>query len=275
MLINIWTPQQVTEFKLSNGSLIKTNEAKRGEREYIKGKSDIFSAAYRYNRGCEFPYNTGCEREVKLRSILSQYDLQGLEKLYRRFCDNKGKLENEKYFLTGPSSKIPWEFGHFGYSSFFVPNRQFSYVIYKGTFLINLSTNEITFPFGTLGGRCIEWSIEGRYVAYATESRIKSKGECLVVKDVFENHNVFEECIDRYVTDITWSPDFNKLALLTSVVRNNFWSTMSTMMGHPYHIYNFYVEVYDKSGAKLYQDKLIDNAEWGSARIVWASNDWR
>ena len=144
ILINItYFGYKFIEFKLQDGNLLKTSEGKvipidKEKNIPYTDCSDNFKRIYSSERLYHY------EMEEKLAAIMSQYDLQELDNIKKRFVLSKGKLEKEIYILTGPGKKFKYFWGK--YADHFKPNKQFSYVIYHESYasigvLIDLNTN--------------------------------------------------------------------------------------------------------------------------------------
>jgi hypothetical protein len=259
MNIKYFRPRYV-EFKLKEGKLLKISEGEvidfRKDGQYT-GKSidssDQFRTIFNHERLYYF------EKEDLLEALLSPYDLEALDNLRARFVRNHGKLENDKHFLTGPGKKYQY-FTRYAHS--FLPNRQFSYAIYyllrshRVCPLINLTTKEISFPFGRNQLGDIVWNTGGQSVAYSTR---RDQGNSLLIHDISENKILLRKSIDKYISDITWSPDSSALALLTYTERTSTspGDILACCAGHPYPIRTFYLEVYNLSGNLLYDETVV------------------
>lgn len=273
ILINIeyFGPRYV-EFKLQEGKLLKTSG---GEVIYFKkdgqytGKSinssDQFKTVFSHERLYYF------EKEGLLGALLSPYDLEALHNLRARFVRDQGKLENGKYFLTGPGKK----YKHFTrYAHSFLPNRQFSYAVFYllGSHavspLLNLTTGEISFPFDRDQVGDIVWDTAGQSVAYSTR---RDQGNSLVIHDISENKTLLRKILDKYISDITWSPDSSAVALLTYTERMSTspGDILAGCAGHPYSIRTFYLEVYDLCGNLLYNEQVSGELKSSEGRLVW------
>lgn len=272
ILINVYTFDNFFEFKLQDGNLLKTNDGRvvsfQKEGIWIS-MSDNFKDIF--NRERRYHY----EMEEKLAAILSQYDLEKFEELRSRYIQNKGNLEGEGFFLIGPGKKLKYFSGQ--YADRFIPNRQFSHVIYYihpfASALIDLTTKEISFPFGIEGLRYVVWSNNSQSVAYSVRDDKNPRQETLVVWNLNTNMTIFRKKLffDRYTQDITWSPDLSYVALLTSTGRTGLlpWELLFAIAGHPVVYNRFYLEVYDLSGSLVYESEITSGVKNGSGRIVW------
>ena len=276
ILINLLNVGEFFEFTLHNGNLLKTSEGKNvpnpKEKRY-DDCSDHFKEVYWPNHLYHY------EKEEKLAAIMSQYDLQNLDDIRKRFVLSKGNLGKERYILTGPGRKFKYFWGK--YADHFKPNKQFSYVIYYEPYpstgvLLDLKTNQISFPFGTDRVENIVWHEEGRYVAYSApnivdvwdrEGRVilstkqneqDSSLSILFIKDISTGKTLLRKGIAKYVDDITWSPDSSAVALLTFTdkISKSPGDLIPALAGHPYFIKTFYLEIYDLSGNLLYNRKI-------------------
>jgi hypothetical protein len=270
ILINLNNSDEFIEFKVQNGNLVKT----------IGGKTTFFEKEGRTHSICmsdNFKNIFNSERlyhykeEERLEAILSQYDLEKLENLRSTFIRNKGNLEGGRYFLTGPGKK----FQHFWapYAYFFIPNRQFSHVIYYdysfAGVLIDLTSKEISFPFGLDDLEHVVWNKEGQYVAYSLKR--KWSRSTLLIRDI-KGRIVLKKDIDKNVSDIAWAPESTYVALLTWKGRTGLlpWELLFALSGHPTVYSTFYLEVYDMGGDTLYTDKVKSNFKNSSGYIVWS-----
>lgn len=269
ILININNFDEFIEFKVQNSNLVKTIEGKttnfekEGRTSSIR-MSDNFKSIFNSERLYHY------KMEERLEAILSQYDLEKLDNLRSTFVRNKGNLEGGRYFLTGPGKKFKYFWGQYAY--FFIPNRQFSHVIYYhhsfAGVLIDLTSKEISFPFGLDGLENVVWNKEGQYVAYS----LKDKGSqsTLVIRDI-NGRVVLKKDIDKNVSDIAWAPESTYVALLTCKGRTGLlpWELLFALSGHP-NVYNtFYLEIYDMGGNTLYTGKVKSNFKNSSGYIVW------
>jgi hypothetical protein len=263
------------EFRMYNGSLIETawdrlKLINRETRTYIDC-SDNFRNIYKKER----LYGM----KEKLTEILSQYDLERLDNLRSRFIKNKGELGGEKYLLAGPGK---WdEAFRRSPQKYFLPNRQFSYVVFFRSFfasvgvLIDLNTKEISFPFGLDELENVVWDKEGQWIAYSTPDKGDSSQSILVIKDIGNKKTLLRKNLGKYVADITWSPDSSMLTLLTYTGRIGLlpWELLALYAGHPFFNSTFYLEVYDLSGKPIYNKRLEGNYKKFSGhskgRLVW------
>jgi hypothetical protein len=105
ILINLVTVGEFFEFTLHNGNLLKTSEGKSvpnpKEKRY-DDCSDSFKSVYWPNHLYHY------EKEEKLAAIMSQYDLQKLDDIRKRFVLSKGNLGKERFILTGPGRKFKY-----------------------------------------------------------------------------------------------------------------------------------------------------------------------
>lgn len=279
------------EFKLQDGKVLKTSEGKvipidKERNIYIRtDSSDDFKKIYSPERRYHY------EQEDKLTAIMSQYDLERLDDIRNGFVRHKGTLEKDRYFLTGPGKKSKYFWGK--YADHFIPNKQFSYAIYykpwptAGT-LLNLNTNEISFPFGIADLENVVWNEDGRHVAYSAPNTVTlwdEKGRyvvakkikddrypsILLIKDISTGRTLLTKDIEKYVYDITWSPDSSAVALLTYTSRmsRSPGELLAAAAGHPYFIKTFYLEVYDLSGNLKYNAQVNGEFKSSKGRLVW------
>jgi hypothetical protein len=279
------------EFKLQDGRLLQTSEGKvipidKKRNISIRiDSSDDFKSLYSSERRYHY------EKEDKLAAILSQYDLEELDKIGTRFFLNKGNLGQERYFLTGPGKKFKYFWGK--YADHFKPNKQFSYVIYHKSYasvgaLLDLKTNEISFPFGLDDIENAVWNEEGRDVAYLAPNRVvvwdktgryveskKNRDDrypsILVIKDISTGKTLLRKSLGKYVADITWAPDSSAVALLTYTERISLspGELLAAAAGHPYPIRSFSLDVYDLSGNLTYNAKINGELKSSKGRLVW------
>ncbi len=272
ILINItYFGYNFIEFKLQDGQLLKTSEGKVIPINVEKNipytySSDEFNKIYNLER----LYGT----KEKLAVILSQYDLERLGKLRSRLIVTKGKLEEKKYFLTGPGKDYKG-LGRFA-QDYFLPNRQFSYLIYyvkafaSVGVLIDLNTKEISFPFGLDHLKHVTWNREGQYVAYSIDETDSSES-VLVIKDISKQKTLLRKNLGNYVSDITWSPDSSSVALLTYTSRRSLSprDLLAAAAGHHIFFKTFYLKVYDLSGNLIYSQKINGEFKFSEGRLVW------
>ena len=278
ILININNSDEFIEFKLQNDNLIKTDEGKviRFKKEgktYQIDMSDSFKSIFNLERLYYF------EIEGKIEAFFSQYNLEELEQLRSKFIQSKGKMEDKNYYLIGPGKRAKhWEdmeLYKYYIRKHFIPNRQFSHIIYYdysfASALINLTTEQISFPFGIDGLRNVVWSKNGHAVAYSLQDEKDRAQSVLVIKDILHNKTVLRKKINKYPDDITWSPDSSYLAVLTRTARMGLWpwEILFAVAGHPVYYMTFYVEVYDLSGDLVYESKIISGFKNGGGKIVW------
>jgi hypothetical protein len=291
ILINIkYFGYKFIEIKLQDGNLLKTSEGKvipsDKERNIpYTDCSDNFKRIYSSERLYHY------EMEEKLAAIMSQYDLQELDDLKNRFVLSKGKLEKEIYILTGPGRKFKYFWGK--YADHFNPNNQFSYVIYHQSYasvgaLLDLKTNEISFPFGLDGIENTVWNKAGRYVAYSAPNTVtvwdktgryiltkKIKDHrypsILVIKDISTGKTLLRKNLGQYVADIAWAPISSAVALLAYTSRMSLspGELLAAAAGHPYFIKTFYVEVYDLSGNLICNEQVKGDFKSSKGRLVW------
>jgi hypothetical protein len=291
ILINIkYFGYKFVEFKLQDGNLLKTSEGKviLIDKERNIPYSDC-SEDFKHIYSPERLYHY--EMEEKLAAIMSQYDLQELDDLKNRFVLSKGELAKEKHILTGPGRKLKYFWGK--YADHFNPNNQFSYVIYHQSYasvgaLLDLKTNEISFPFGLDDIENTVWNKAGRYVAYSAPNTVivwdktgryvlskKNKDDrypsILVIKDISTGKTLLRKDIGKYVADITWAPDSSAVALLTYTSRMSLspGELLAAASGHPYFIKTFDVEVYDLLGNLICNEKVKGNFKSSKGRLVW------
>jgi hypothetical protein len=273
ILINIkYYGYKYIEFKLQDG---KINKIAEGNVIYFKengkytGKSINSSDNFKNIYDSERRYHY--QQEEKLSTILSQYNLEELERLRLQFRRNKGNLEQTKHFLTGPGKK----FSHFdSYAYSFLPNKQFSYAIYYWdryhiiSPLVNLQTKEISFPFGLDELEHIVWNNNGQSVAYSTP---RDQGVSLVIHDISQDKTLLRKGMEKYISDITWSPDSSAVALLTYTERTSTspGDILAGCVGHPYPIRTFYLEIYDLSGNLITNEKINGELKSSEGRLVW------
>jgi hypothetical protein len=295
ILINItYFGYKFAEFKLQDGKFLKTSEGKvipidQERNIHIRtDSSDDFKNIYSPERRYHY------EQEDKLAAIMSQYDWERLDDIRNGFVRHKGKLAKEGYFLTGPGKKFKYFWGK--YADHFIPNKQFSYVIYHESYpsvgaLLNLNTKEISFPFGIADLENVVWNEDGRYVAYSAPNTVTlwdEKGRyvvskkikddrypsILLIKDISTGRTLLTKDIEKYVYDITWSPDSSTVALLTYTSRMSLspGELLAAAAGHPYFIKTFYLEVYDLSGNLIYNAQVNGDFKSSEGRLVWISN---
>jgi hypothetical protein len=272
ILINItYSGNNFVEFKLHNGHLLKTSEGKVIPLDEEKNipytySSDEFKKSYSLER----LYYT----KENLSTVLSQYDLEKLEDLRSRFIRTKGNLDERKYFLTGLGRdyKELRRFAHL----YFLPNRQFSYLIYymknlasEGV-LIDLNTREIFFPFGLDELKHVIWNKEGQYVAYSIDKTASSES-VLVIKDISKRRTLLRKNLGKYISDISWSPESSYVALLTHTSRLSLSprDLLAAVAGHHIFFNTFCIEVYDLSGDLIYNQKINGEFKFSKGRLVW------
>jgi hypothetical protein len=272
ILINItYFGDNFIEYRLQDGHLLKTSEGKVIPIDVEKNisytySSDDFNKIY----SAERLYGT----KEKLAVVLAQYDLEKLDELRSRFIRTKGNLDKIKYFLTGPGKdyKELRRFAHL----FFLPNRQFSYLIYyasgfpsKGV-LIDLNTKEISFPFGLDHLSHVTWNKEGQYVAYSIDETDSSES-VLMIKDISKQKTLLRKNLGNYVSDIAWSPDSSSVALLTYTSRRSLspWDLLAAAAGHHIFYNTFYLKVFDLSGNLIYSQKINGEFKFSRGRLVW------
>ena len=274
ILININNYDEFIEFKFQNGNLVKTEEGKTVEfqkegRTYLINMSDKFKSIFDLER----VYDS--ETEKRLEAIMSQYDLEKLYNLRHAFVRSRGNFGSERHFLTGPGKKSKHFWGQ--YSDFFIPNRQFSHIIYYPHFavegeglLIDLNSKEISFPFGLDNLERVVWNKEGQYIAYSVRNSYRLFQRTLVVRDI-KGRVVLKKNIRKNVCDITWAPEANYVALLTAETRIGLSPSeiLFALSGHPYTYRTYYLEIYDMAGNTLYTGKVKSNFKNSSGHIVW------
>jgi hypothetical protein len=276
ILINIRYGNNFIEFKLQNGNIIKTSEGevtpidKERRIPYSYGSEEFKNI---YNK--ERLYYEGMED--KLAVIFSQYDLERLENL-RLKLKTHDSLNTEKFLLTGPGKKFEFFTGK--YTRYFLPNRQFSYVVFHRSFsstgaMIDLNSKEISFPFGLDSLEKPVWNGKGQYLAYSTPNNDDRSQSILVIQDIDSDKNVLKKSIGKYVSDIAWSHDSKYVALLTYTGRIGLlpWDLLALMSGHPSYVSWFYLEVYDLSGNLILYKKVNGSFKEFSGhsrgRLVW------
>ena len=276
ILINIRYGNDFIEFKLQNGNIIKTSEGKvtpiDKERKipYSYGSEEFKNI---YNK--ERLYYEGMEE--KLAVIFSKYDLERLNKL-RLKLQTHDSLDTGKFILTGPGKEFEFFTGQ--YTRYFLPNRQFSYVVFHGSFsatgvIIDFNSKEISSPFGPDRLENPVWDDKGRYVAYSTPGNGDSSESILVIRDIGNNRTLFRKSIGKYVSDIAWSPDSKYVALLSYTGRIGLlpWDLLVLLSGHPPYVSWFNLEIYDLSGNLILYKKLNGSFKEFSGhsrgRLVW------
>jgi hypothetical protein len=275
ILINIrYFGGNFIEFKLQDGKLRKMTEGKPNLFDWIKNTpyiassedfKNIYSSARRYHY----------EKDEKLAAIMSHYNLEELDNLVKQFIRTKGKLKENKYSLTGPGKKFKYFWGK--YADHFIPNRQFSYVIYYDSSfphigaLIDLNSKEISFPFGLDRLGNIAWNGNGHYVAYAAPKDRDISQSTLVIKENPTGKTLLRKELGKFVPDIAWSPDSSAVALLTDTqkVSKSLWEFVPAAVGHPHFMSTFYLDVYDLSGNLLYQEQVNGEFKSATGRLVW------
>lgn len=275
ILINIDYRGNFIEFKMQNENLLETTRGKLilidKERNTYIDCSDNFKNIYNQER----LYYYGMEE--KLAVILSQYDLEKLDNL-RLKLKTHDSLNTEKFFLTVPGKKFQFFTGK--YTRYFLPNRQFSYVVFHHSFtatgaIIDLNSKEISFQFGLDRIKTVGWNNEGQYLAYSTPDKRDESQLILVIRDIGNDRNLLRKSIGKYVSDIAWSPDSKYVALLTYTGRIGLlpWDLLALMAGHPSFVSWFYLEVYDLSGNLIDYKKLNGSFKEFSGhskgRLVW------
>jgi hypothetical protein len=270
ILINItYFDHNFIEYRLQDGHLLKTSEGKVIPLDEEKNIPYTYSS-YNFNKiySLERLYGT---RE-KLAAVLASYDLEKLDKLHSLFLRTRSNLEEKKYFLTGPGKDYK-NLRRFA-DLYFLPNRQFSYLIYFTTgfpgFLIDLNTKEISFPFGLDHLKHVTWNKEGQCVAYSIDDT-SSSGSVLVIRDISKQKTLLRKNLGNYVSDITWSPDSSSIALLTYTSRLSLspWDLLASACGHHTFFNTFYLKVYDLSGNLIYTKKINGEFKFARVRLVW------
>jgi hypothetical protein len=297
LLINIhyipWHGKFI-EFKLQDGGLVETSKGdvinmdKEKNIPYSDWSND-FKRIYNSERRYHY------EQEEKLAAIMSQFDLERVDNLTKRFFRNKG-MAKDKYALTGPGQKFKYFWGK--YADHFLPNKQFSQVIYYKPWpstatLLDLAAKEISFPFGIDRLQNPVWNKDGRYVAYSAPNTIdvwdktgryietqKNKDDrypsILVIQDISTGRTLLRKDIEQYVDDITWSPDSSAVALITYTDRKSksLGDLIPAIAGHPYFIKTYSLKIYDLSGNLIYHEKIkgtFRSGGWRSrGRLVWS-----
>lgn len=275
ILINIDYGGNFIEFKMQGENLLETDRGKfiliNKERNIYINCSDNFKNIYNQERLYYY------EMEDKLAQILSQYDLERLENL-RLKLKTHNSLNSEKFYLTGPGKKFEFFTGK--YIRYFLPNRQFSHVVFHHSFaatgaIIDLNSKEISFQFGLDRIKTVGWNNEGQYLAYSTPDKRDESQSILVIRDIGNDRNLLRKSMGKYVSDIAWSPDSKYVALLTYTGRIGLlpWDLLALMSGHPSFVSWFYLEVYDLSGNIIY-DRTINGSfkefsGHSKGRLVW------
>jgi hypothetical protein len=275
ILINIEYRGNFIEFKMQDENLLETARGKliliNKERNIYTSSSDNFQNIYNQER----LYYDGMED--KLAVIFSKYDLERLDKLRLKLKPHDS-LDTEKFILTGPGKKIEFFAGK--YTKYFLPNRQFSHVVFHYSFgatgaMIDLNSKEVSFPFGLDRIKTVVWNNSGQYLAYSMSDKRDESQSILVIRDIGNNRNLFKKSIGKYVSDLAWSPDSKYVALLAYTGRIGLlpWDLLALMAGHPSFVSWFYLEVYDLSG-NLIDDKKVNGSfkEYSGhsqGRLVW------
>ena len=275
ILINIDYGGNFIEFKMQNEHLLETTRGKfiliNKERNIYIDCSDNFKNIYNQER----LYYDGMEE--KLAAILSKYDLERLDNLRLRLKKHDF-LNTEKFILTGPGKKFEFFTGK--YIRYFLPNRQFSHVVFHHSFaatgaIIDLNSKEISFQFGLDRIKTVGWNNAGQYLAYSTPDKRDESQSILVIQDIGNDRNLLRKSIGKYVSDIAWSPDSKYVALLAYTGRIGLlpWDLLALMSGHPSYVSWFYLEVYDLSGNSILYKKVNGSFKEFSGhsrgRLVW------
>lgn len=270
IMINIHNVEQYVEFHVENGHLNQTDKGPslRFEKDgvtHVKDESDSFRKAYYTEQLYRY------EMEACIEQILSKLDLVKFEELLSDFIIRE-KADKSRTILTGPGKKPQSMWGK--YADHFYPNRQLSHLIYYhysfAGALIDLSTREVSFPFGLDGLMNLVWSNDGKYVAYSVLD--ENDQSILVIKDIVRDKTILRKNIGKYPYDITWSPDSSHIAVLTSTRRLGIWpwELLSAAAGHPYYYITFFTEVYDTTGKLIFSKKAIGGFKNGTGKIVWS-----
>lgn len=283
ILININSEGKFIEFKLQDGNLVKTNEGKLTlidkELNTYVNCSDDFNNIYNSERLYDINGIYNNEIKDKLVKLFAQYDMEKLYKLRDRFIRDNANIDGERYYLEGPGKEYN-EMLRYATGKF-LPNTQFSYVVYfhrsfaSVAVLIDLNSEEISFPFGLDKLEKVVWNREGRYIAYSTPDNNDSSQSILVIKDITINRTLLRKNIGKYVSDIAWSPDSSHVALLTYTGGIGLlpWEILFLAAGHPNFNSTFYLEIYDLSGNPIYNEKIKGNyKKWSGhskGRLVW------
>jgi len=275
ILINIDYGGNFIEFKMQNENLLETARGKlrliNKERNVYIDCSDNFKKFYNKER----LYYEGMED--KLAVILSKYDLARLDNLRLKLKPHDS-LDTEKFILTGPGKKFEFFTGK--YINYFLPNRQFSHVVFHYSFgatgaMIDLNSKEVSFPFGLDRIKTVGWNNTGQYLAYSMPDKGDESQSILVIRDIGNNRSLFRKSMGKYVSDLAWSPDSKYVALLAYTGRIGVWpwDLLALMAGHPSFVSCFYLEVYDLSGNLILYKKLNDSFKEFSGhsrgRLVW------
>jgi len=276
ILINItYFGYKFIEFKLQDVSLLKTSDGKvipidRKKNISIRTDcSDDFKKIYWTERLYDY------EMEGRLKTTLSNYDMEKLDNLRSRFIKDNANLDRERYLLTGPGKEHKRIL--FNAKNYFIPNRQFSYAIYlrrefasQGA-LIDLNSKEISFPFGLDELEHVVWNKEGSYIAYSAPEKGFPSRRILVIKDISKGKTLLRKSVGKFVSDISWSPDSSSVALLTYIAKisKSPGELLAATAGHPYFIKTFYLEIYDLSGNRIYNEPIKGSFKSSKGRIVW------
>jgi dipeptidyl aminopeptidase/acylaminoacyl peptidase len=119
------------------------------------------------------------------------------------------------------------------------------------------------------------WNNEGQYLAYSTPDNGDESQSILVLKHIGKGNTLLRKDIGKYVSDINWSPDSSRVALLTYTARIGLlpWELLLLAAGHPSFNSTFYLEVYDLSGNLIFNKKIDGNFKTSSrhskGRLVW------
>jgi hypothetical protein len=269
ILINLNDYNKYVEFQFTEGVIQKTGggEARTYEEggvTYVEERSDGFGKALHTQRLYRY------DMEDRLAGILSQLDLQRAHDLLSDFVHRGGKLERSSYVLTGPGRKPKYMTG--AYADNFYPNRQLTYAVYRtfaGASLLNLSMNEMSFPFGTDDVKTLMWNDDGTQVAYISIDR-KDRA-ALVVRDIAGDRTILRMALEKYPYDVTWSPDSSYIAVLTSTRFLGVWpwELLAAAAGHPYFHITFYLQIYDTAGNKVVDQRVKGGLKNGSGSMVW------
>jgi hypothetical protein len=270
ILINVQDYDTYAEFQFKDGALQKTGggDVRTYEKDgvtYVEDESDPFGKAYYARR--MYRYQMG----DRLKDILSGMDLQRADDLLSDFVIHKGKTEQPSYVLnrTGPQAESTWK----KYGDEYYPNRQLTYAVYYtysfAGALVDLTTDELSFPFGTDGMRNVGWSGDGAKVAYLT---LDDKDRAAaVIQDIAGGGKPLRIPLKKYPYDITWSPDSSYIAVLTSTRWLGLWpwELLSAVAGHPVFHITFYLEIYDTAGHRVFDRRVKGGLKNGSGSMVW------
>lgn len=160
-----------------------------------------------------------------------------------------------------------------------IPNKQRTYALESGKGLskgsgaiVDIGRKEIITPFCGNRVKELEWSPDGRFIAYSIGMVEDVHGNTLVIYDPVNRKVILEKNLGELITSLAWSPSSNTVAVLTKKTRFfslNPFNLLMFLGGHPIEYGTFSLAIFNFEHEMKSIKTFLKDVKNASGVILW------